>query len=504
MLWRVENDRTGPQVLNLPHERATPAAFGVAAGLVALAALARLAFEYFSPGLPPYPTFFVAVLFATLLFGAAPGLFAMLLGALAGAWFMADSGLAAAGMAASLILYFGTSLLVIWGAQHYRHIIQAAKSEERKRDRDIALRDHQNEILAQIASGAPPVRVFDKLVRTIEDLSNRAAIGSILLLDRDGVHMRLGAAPSLPDAYNRAIDGAPIGPSAGSCGTAAYRKQPVYVTDIATDPLWADYRQLALPHGLRACWSTPIMSHAGRVLGTFAIYYREPRSPTPDDLNIISYLSRAAAIAIEREQIEQQRRILVNEMNHRIKNTLATVQSIASQTLRRDLDARVYDTFIARLIGLSNAHNLLMKDHWDSVEIHELVSQAVIKPFAAQAQRVRADGPPVRLPSQMTLLMSMALHELCTNATKYGAFSNGTGTISITWATRLDTEGSPQFTLHWAEMGGPSVVPPTRKGFGARLIERALAAELGGVAMIDYREEGVVCDITAPLTTKAA
>jgi two-component sensor histidine kinase len=119
-------------------------------------------------------------------------------------------------------------------------------------------------------------------------------------------------------------------------------------------------------------------------------------------------------------------------------------------------------------------------------------------------QRVSAGGPPVRLPPQMTLLMSLALHELCTNAAKYGALSNTVGSVSITWDTAKTAEGRNLLNLRWAETGGPPVQPPMRQGFGSRLIERALAAELGGVAAINYLKDGVVCDISAPLSLEPA
>src|SRR5207245_4902491 len=124
--------------------------------------------------------------------------------------------------------------------------------------------------------------ILDAVCRLVEELASDS-LSSILLLDPNANRLRHGAAPSLPSLYTEAIDGLAIGPSTGSCGTAAYRAEPVIVSDIARDPLWADYRDLALAHGLRACWSTPIQSSDGTGLGTFAIYYREPRSPTPLD-----------------------------------------------------------------------------------------------------------------------------------------------------------------------------------------------------------------------------
>ena len=135
---------------------------------------------------------------------------------------------------------------------------------------------------------------------------------SVLLLE--GKTLRHGAAPSLPDEYNRAIDGATIGPRVGSCGTAAFTKKQIIVSDIETDPLWADYRDLALRHGLRACWSTPILRKNGEVLGTFALYYRNPRMPNKHELQLIAIWTRLASLGIKRklaqESLEAEQRLL--------------------------------------------------------------------------------------------------------------------------------------------------------------------------------------------------
>ena len=128
---------------------------------------------------------------------------------------------------------------------------------------------------------------------------------SILLASSDGRSLRHGAAPSLPKSYTAAIDGALIGPCAGSCGTAAYRREPVLVSDITTDPLWDQYRHLALQHGLRACWSTPIFSTASEVIGTFALYSRKPGEPTREQRNVIEQMTHLAAVAIERQRAEE-------------------------------------------------------------------------------------------------------------------------------------------------------------------------------------------------------
>jgi signal transduction histidine kinase len=181
----------------------------------------------------------------------------------------------------------------------------AVEIEDRKRAE--VLLAGEKRLLEMIARGDSRASILDALCRLVEELAS-GSLSSILLLDPNAKRLRHGAAPSLPIPYSAAIDGLVIGPSVGSCGTAAYRAEPVIVSDIATDPLWADFRDLALAHGLRACWSTPILSSEGKVLGTFATYYREPRSPTPQERNVIEQVTHLASIAIEREQAEERLR----------------------------------------------------------------------------------------------------------------------------------------------------------------------------------------------------
>ena len=178
----------------------------------------------------------------------------------------------------------------------------AAFSRQDERRAEETLRG-QAHILEMIASGAPLAVTLAHLVGLIE-AQMPDSICSVLLLDEDGATIRHGAAPSLAREYVQAIDGIKIGPKAGSCGSAMYWAKPVVVSDIDTDPLWDDYRGLAVQHGLRACWSTPITSQEGKVLGAFANYYREPRSPAIDDTRLIELAVHIAAIAIERKRAE--------------------------------------------------------------------------------------------------------------------------------------------------------------------------------------------------------
>jgi PAS domain S-box-containing protein len=175
-----------------------------------------------------------------------------------------------------------------------------------ERTQAVALRDGESRILEMIARDAPLVEILENLVRVVES-QFAGLLCSVLLLDEDGQRTRHGAAPSLPESYTKAIDGLPIGPKAGSCGTAMFRREPVVVTDILQDPLWDRYRGAAEPYGLRACWSTPILAHSGKPLGSFAMYYREPRSPSPAETRALEMATHLAGIAIERKLAREER-----------------------------------------------------------------------------------------------------------------------------------------------------------------------------------------------------
>jgi PAS domain S-box-containing protein len=196
---------------------------------------------------------------------------------------------------------------------------------------------------------------------------------------------------------------------------------------------------------------------------------------------------------------EAHLRLMINELNHRVKNNLATVQAIASQTLRgTESLPEARNAFMGRLLALASAHDVLTREQWEGALLGE-VARGVLTPLCgADTARLRLEGPRVMLGPRAALSIAMALHELCTNAAKYGALSADGGSVDLGWSVEPGPDGEV-LSLQWRERGGPAVQPPQRRGFGSRLLERAVAAELRGEVRIDFAPSGVVCAVTAPL-----
>jgi len=214
----------------------------------------------------------------------------------------------------------------------------------------------QKETLEVIALGKPLNESLTTLVRLIES-QMPGLFASVVLLDEDGLHVRHGAAPSLPDAFAKAIDGAAIGPNAGSCGTAMYRKETVIVTDVVQDPLWKDYRDLAVAHGLRACWSTPILSSERKVLGSFAMYYAEPRGPSAAEMRLVEVATNLASIAIERKRAEES----VRESEERFRS-LYENSTIGIYRTTPDGKILLANPSLVRMLGFNSASGLFQRN----------------------------------------------------------------------------------------------------------------------------------------------
>jgi signal transduction histidine kinase/PAS domain-containing protein len=257
-------------------------------------------------------------------------------------------------------LDFEHRLLMPDGAVKHVHVVARATKAESgaiefvgavmdvtKWKRAEALVAGEKRLLEMIARGSSLGSVLDALCRFCEEMSGDVLV-SILLVSPDGKSLRHGAAPSLPKTYTEAIDGGLIGPRAGSCGTAAYRGERVIVSDIATDPLWEQYCHLAMEHGLRACWSTPIFSKAREVMGTFALYSREPGSPTPEQLNLIEPMTHLAAVAIERKRGEEALRASEHLARGQVEALKSSLDALATESAPDRLVEHILRTLIEK------------------------------------------------------------------------------------------------------------------------------------------------------------
>jgi two-component sensor histidine kinase len=189
--------------------------------------------------------------------------------------------------------------------------------------------------------------------------------------------------------------------------------------------------------------------------------------------------------------------LLIDELNHRVKNTLAILQAIAVQTFR-SASAAEREKFEGRLGALAEAHNLLSQEKWQGSELKDVINR-VLQPYLINnPARMRMFGPSVPLAPRLAVVLSMIVHEIATNAAKYGALSNDTGTVTLNWEV-IEEDARPKLRLIWTEAGGPPVVAPVQRGFGSRLIERSARDQLGGEATVDFLPRGVVYTVTCSL-----
>lgn len=374
------------------------------------------------------------------------------------------------------------------------------------------LLESERELLARVARGGGLEEVLNDIVLAVEKASGGEMLASILIVSEDGSRLTQGAAPSLAADYNAAINGIAIGPKAGSCGTAAFRGEPVFVSDIANDPLWADFKGLASAHGLAACWSVPIRGADGRVLGTFANYYHKPKSPSQRDIEAISMMAQTTAIAIERhrreaERIkeEEQRVLLIRELNHRVKNLFALTNAIVTMTARSAASPKeMAEAVRGRLTALARAHDLVQPRLSDASPAEtvsfRMILNDILQPYQQKdlPGRIRIEGEDIALKAQAITNIALVLHELATNAAKYGALSVPEGHVAIGWR-----RSEAVLELTWTEEGGPPVSPPSRSGFGSMLTQKSVEGQFGGTMQYDWNTAGLKVTLRLPLVAIA-
>jgi PAS domain S-box-containing protein len=376
-----------------------------------------------------------------------------------------------------------TSGTIIGASKIARDITERKRVEAalaKRADEQVALYQFTDRLFRAASRNEVYDAALDAIVRALG--CDRA---SILIVDDLGV-MRFVAWRGLSDGYRKAVEGH------SPWIRDTRNPQPITINDIDAAELDASLKATVNAEGIGALAFIPLTAR-GELVGKFMAYYAKHHKFTDTDLNIAVTIARQLGFGLERLGAEDQRRkaeetkeLLLGESRHRIKNTLATVQAIASQTLRRGR-AGGLDSFLARLHALGQAHELLTTENWDRALLHEVVGRA-IKPFQSGQDRFVIAGPGVWVPAQTSLTLTLCLHELATNAVKYGALSNGTGRVHVAWEPGGNGERR-NVRLTWHEIGGPPVRVPKRKGFGSLLIESS--GDDG--SRIDFRSDGVTC-----------
>jgi PAS domain S-box-containing protein len=254
---------------------------------------------------------------------------------------------------------------------------------------------------------------------------------------------------------------------------------------------------------------------AGKSVGGSEISYRRKDgslfwsavhiSPVRDERGDVVQHFASFVDLTDHKQEQAQSRMLIDELNHRVKNTLATVQSIVWQALRNTSDPElIRESIESRLFALSRSHDLLTRENWEGAGLLDLI-KAALEPFGVangRSEHFVITGRNIRVSPKVALALGIAFHELATNAVKYGAFSNNAGSVLISW-TIEQSPGGKRIVLRWQEKDGPPVTPPSRKGFGSRVIERGLGHELEGTVGLDYPADGVICTINFPAPLSA-
>ncbi|MBE7199069.1 MAG: PAS domain S-box protein, partial [Parafilimonas terrae] len=272
----------------------------------------------------------------------------------------------------------------------------------------------------------------------------------------------------------------------------------VVIADTRADPRTVDSAPVLERVSVRALVNLPVIER-GRIVAVLYVNTARPRAWDPDEVAFARQVASLVRHATERRRAEDQQDLLNRELSHRLKNILAMVQAVATQTLRNAPDpATAREALASRLIALGKAHDILMAGTGESADLAVVIKGALAVHDDERQPRFRIEGPTLACAAQPALSVALMMHELATNAAKYGALSVPGGHVTVTWRLGEGAE-RPELTLVWREHDGPGVTPPTRQGFGSKLIERGLAGSVGGITKLDYPPEGLVCTLKAPV-----
>lgn len=320
-----------------------------------------------------------------------------------------------------------------------------------------------------------------------------ARLGSVQLLTTEGklgMIGQVGFGQSILDQF--AVVGLE---DCSTCAVALKRRSRVTVPDLRTDHDFTEIAAALIGYGVVGAVSTPVLDKSGNVLAMFSVYWLEAHEPDEGELRALDLCAELAGRHVERSVAaralrdrDQRQALLMRELAHRGKNLLSVIQAIAARSLRGELtldEAR--EVFIGRLGALSNTYDTLTDEAPESVQLHDIVSTGL----RSHSERANIEGPVIVVPAQLAQTLALVIHELATNAAKYGALSVPFGRVEVAWEITKTDIGNAHFSLKWSEIGGPSAEPPARQGFGTTIITSVVGNELNCAPTVSYLECGL-------------
>lgn len=387
--------------------------------------------------------------------------------------------------------------------KHHDFVLPHARWKPQLNDGE-ALRESEARLLDELAAVKELQRISTELIREqdTQQLYRNLVGAAAKLMHSDFATMQMlhpdrGEKGELQMLAHRGFDSEAIkfwdwvrADSGCTCGFALSTGRRGVATDISRCDFMAGTpdREALLQAGVQAAQSTPLFSRSGRLLGMISTHWRRPYSPPESDLQRFDILARLAADLIERKLTEDRIALLGHEAEHRTKNLLATVQAAVRLT-RADSLADYKNAIEGRIQALANSHSLFAQSRWTGAELRNLVRQELM-PYGQS--RVEIIGTDLSLEPTIAQMVALCVHELATNAAKYGALSVADGRVRLEWSRAKDG----RVTLRWSEKGGPVVKPPTRRGFGTKMLENFM--QMKGKIQLDWRPEGLKCEITLP------
>ena len=272
-----------------------------------------------------------------------------------------------------------------------------------------------------------------------------------------------------------------------TCSVALQKRSRVIVSNLRADPHFSAIAAALHAYGAIAAVSTPVLDNRGNVLAMFSLYWREQREPTERELRVLDLCAELAGRQVERSAAEARQRLLMRELAHRGRNLISVIQAIATRTLSSGCSIdEARETFIGRLQAVANTYDALTDEAAETTNLHNIVSAGL----KSSGDRVSISGSVVILPSKTAQTLSLVVHELATNAAKYGALSVKSGRVDVAWRLVQDSDARQRFVFEWSERGGPAAAPPTRKGFGSVIISSFVGKELHCKPELHYAETG--------------